>query len=44
MDWAAFDFLQVHFVTREGLQGGEQRSRAMREPHGERHFMGVGGG
>jgi hypothetical protein len=42
MDGAAFDFLEVDAVAREGLEGGKKRSRAVSEAHGDGHFVSIG--
>lgn len=43
VDGTAFNLEQIHAVLREGLEGGKERSRAMREAHGKRDFAGVRG-
>ncbi len=43
VDGAAFDFLEVDAVLCERLERGEKGPGAMREAHGDGHFVGVGG-
>ena len=42
MDGAAFDFLQVDAVAREGFESGEKRAGFVGEAQSERHFIGFG--